>query len=106
MDALFEWDENKRLKNIEKHGIDFADAVKVFEGFITKRQDTRADYGEERFIAVGLLNGIEIAVIHTIRGDKTRIISARRARREERAVYYEEAKRHGYRLRETADNER
>ena len=106
MDTSFEWDENKRLANIDKHGIDFADAVKIFDGFITKKQDTRADYGEERFIAVGLLNGIEIAVIHTIRGDKTRIISARRARREERAVYYEEAKRHGYELRKIEGNER
>ncbi|MBR6900719.1 MAG: BrnT family toxin [Synergistaceae bacterium] len=33
----FEWDENKRQINIEKHGIDFADAVKIFEGFITSK---------------------------------------------------------------------
>ncbi len=43
----FEWDENKRQANIEKHGIDFADAVKIFDGFTHATQDTREDWGEE-----------------------------------------------------------
>ncbi|MBQ6738181.1 MAG: BrnT family toxin [Synergistaceae bacterium] len=94
----FEWDENKRKINIEKHGIDFADAVKIFDGFITSKQDTRADYGEERYVTIGLLSGIEIAVINTPRGNKVRIISVRRARDSERKKYYEEAKKHGYRF--------
>ncbi|MBQ9420122.1 MAG: BrnT family toxin [Synergistaceae bacterium] len=92
---LFEWDENKRQANIEKHGIDFADAVKIFDGFVYKVQDTRADYGEDRYVSVGLLGGIEISVIHTTRGDKERIISVRRARVKERKAYYEEAEKHG-----------
>ena len=72
----FEWDENKRQANIEKHGIDFADAVKIFDGFISSQEDLRADY--------------EVAVIHTPRGDKTRIISIRRARMKERERYYQD----------------
>ncbi len=91
----FEWDENKRQINIEKHGIDFVDAVKIFESFVHTTQDTRADYGEVRNVSTGLLNGIEITVIHTPRGDKRRIISVRRARVSERKTYYEEAKKNG-----------
>ena len=89
----FEWDENKRQTNIEKHGIDFADAVKIFDGFTHTTQDTREDWGEERFVAVGILNGLEIAVIYTPRNGKRRIISVRRARVMERKIYYEEARK-------------
>lgn len=86
----FEWDENKRQINIEKHGIDFADAVKIFESFVTSQEDLRADYGEKRYITIGLLNGIEVAVINTPRGEKTRINSVRRARVKEREAYYKD----------------
>ena len=95
---LYEWDEAKRLKNIEKHGIDFADVVKVFEDFVVTRQDTRADYGEVRHVTTGLLEGREITVIHTPRDNKIRIISARRARIEERKIYHEEAEKNGDRF--------
>ena len=86
----FEWDENKRQRNIEKHGIDFADAVKIFDGFISSQEDLRANYGEKRYVTIGLLHNIEIAVIHTPRGEKTRIISVRRARIKERQRYYQD----------------
>lgn len=91
----FEWDENKRLTNIEKHVIDFADAVTIFDGFTAVRQDTRADYGEERYLAVGLLESREITVVYTPREGKRRIISARRARVKEREIYYEEVEKNG-----------
>ncbi len=91
----FEWDENKRLSNIEKHRIDFVDAIKIFKAFIHTVQDTREDWGEERFLTIGLLDDIEIVVIHTPRGKNTRIISARRARPKERKKYHEEALRMG-----------
>ena len=96
----YEWDEAKRQSNIEKHGIDFADAVKIFDEFAVSRQDTRADYGELRFLATGMLEGREISVVYTPRGENTRIISARRARVEERKLYYEEAEKYGNGLRE------
>ena len=98
---LYEWDERKRQINIEKHGIDFADGVKAFDGFHTTTKDSRADYGEERFLSIGLLEGREITIIHTPRGRKTRIISMRRARTEERKFYHEEAGKIGNGLQET-----
>ncbi len=95
MSMLFEWDENKRLKNIEKHRIDFVDAVKIYRAFVNTVQDLRADYGEKRYVSTGLLNDIEITVIYTPRNGKRRIISARRARIEERKRYHEEALKMG-----------
>ena len=92
---LFEWDEAKRLKNIEKHKIDFTDAITIFRYFVYTVQDTRADYGEERYVSTGLLNDMEITVIYTPRGGKRRIISARRARVKERQIYHEEALKMG-----------
>jgi uncharacterized protein len=86
----FEWDENKRLANIQKHGIDFIDAAKVFEGDTITVEDERVGYGEQRFITLGLLKGIVIAVVHTERGDVTRIISARKATKYEAITYFEQ----------------
>ena len=101
----FEWDENKRKANIEKHRIDFADAVKIFDGFFIRRKDTRADYGEDRYVTTGLLSGVEITVIYTPRNNKRRIISARRARISERKEYYKEAEKSGNRLGKTSSDE-
>jgi hypothetical protein len=81
----FEWDEAKRLGNIEKHGIDFIRAQRIFDGPVLVRQ---LPYGrEDRWIAIGLVDGREIAVVYTFRGEAIRIISARRARRNERQAY-------------------
>ena len=88
----FEWDENKRQSNIVKHGIDFADAVTIFEKFVNTVPSKNTDCGEQRLVTTGMLNGREITVVHTRRGDNLRIISARRARVEERIAYHEEAK--------------
>ena len=54
------------------------------------KEDLRADYGEKRYVTIGLLEGVEVVVIHTQRGDNTRIISIRRARIKERARYYQD----------------
>ncbi len=85
----FEWDENKRLTNIEKHGIDFEDAIGIWEGDVVE-VPSRSQYGENRLVAFGVLEGRVIAVVFTDRGGARRIISARRARRNERE-YYEAA---------------
>ena len=82
----FEWDEEKRLTVLEKHGIDFEDVVGVFKNNVMTTS-SRHD-GEQRWIAVGLLNGIMIAVVYTMRGDTCRLITARRARRNERKEYH------------------
>lgn len=53
----FEWNESKRLFNIRKHGIDFSDVPVVFEGLIVTVEDERFDYGEQRFVTFGWLQG-------------------------------------------------
>jgi len=53
----FEWDEAKNRANIKKHAFDFAEAEEMFRGFILVRPDTREDYGEERWIAIGMIQG-------------------------------------------------
>lgn len=84
----FEWDEIKNFKNIEKHGIDFTDAALIFEYPVMEFEDNRKDYGEKRFCAIGILKGLEIAVVYTKRGQRIRLISARRAHSHERKHYY------------------
>lgn len=86
----FDWDEGKRLANVQKHAIDFADAVTIFAGDTLTIEDDRADYGEQRFITLGLLKGHVIVVAHTERGGKARIISARKATRYEQVTYFEQ----------------
>jgi uncharacterized DUF497 family protein len=53
----FEWDEKKNRQNFKKHGFDFADAEGMFRGFLLVRPDTREDYGEERWIGIGMISG-------------------------------------------------
>ena len=82
-----EWDEAKRQANIVKHGIDFVAAVKIFDGPFIENEDHRRAYGEQRYRALEL-DGSVMQVVSTWRGDRRRIISARRARRNERRAYY------------------
>jgi uncharacterized DUF497 family protein len=86
----FEWDEAKRLANIRRHGIDFIDVTAVFDGDTVTVEDDRYDYGEQRFVTFGLLQGRVIAVVHTERGERTRIISARKATNYEQRTYFEQ----------------
>ena len=75
----FEWDEAKRLSNLDKHGIDFLDIEEVFDGDIVTVEDDRYGYGEQRFVTLGFLQGRIVAVTYTDRGDVVRLISIRRA---------------------------
>jgi len=86
----FEWDENKRLSNLEKHGIDFSDAIAVFnDEHRFSVIDYRYDYGEVRIKTVGKVNDkLVILLVHTDRDKNTRIISARSANKIERKQYY------------------
>lgn len=86
----YEWDEAKRLANLRKHGIDFIDLPTLFEGYIVTVGDNRYDYGEQRFVTFGLLQGRVIAVVHTERADCIRIISARKATKYEQRAYFEQ----------------
>jgi uncharacterized DUF497 family protein len=83
----FEWDEEKRLPNIAKHGFDFIHAARPFDG--RARLDAQSPRGREhRILSIGELDGVVIAVAWTRRGaDVCRIISVRRARDEEKRQY-------------------
>ncbi|MBC7826043.1 MAG: BrnT family toxin [Candidatus Parcubacteria bacterium] len=86
----FEWDEEKRLANFHKHGIDFVDVYAVFDGDTVTVEDDRYRYGEQRFVTFGLLQGRVVAVVHTERGKMTRVISARKATNYEQRTYFEQ----------------
>ncbi|CAN5531219.1 BrnT family toxin [soil metagenome] len=87
---MYEWDEAKNAANIRKHGVSFATASRIFEGPVVTSSDDRIDYGEEREISIGQVEGILfLTVVHTDRDGSTRIISARRANGVERKRYEE-----------------
>jgi uncharacterized DUF497 family protein len=82
----FEWDDDKRDINLREHKIDFPDALRVMDGQIFVRRSDRGD--EVRYMVFGFVNDDETVVVCTFRGENCRIISARRARRDERKKYY------------------
>jgi uncharacterized DUF497 family protein len=88
----FEWDPAKDVVNEAKHGISFEDAKRVFEDpQHLVEQSTARDYGEPRRLAIGRFGSFVITVIFTDRHEIRRIISARRARRNERERYRQSA---------------
>ncbi|MGB8582679.1 MAG: BrnT family toxin [Candidatus Sulfotelmatobacter sp.] len=83
-----EWDVAKNRINVRKHGIDFADAEEMFRGVVVAEPDTREDYGENRWVGLGLIRGRTMQAVFTERGPGTvRIISLRKATRREREQY-------------------
>jgi uncharacterized DUF497 family protein len=87
----FEWDDIKAAANLAKHGVSFAQARQAFDDpFAIDFVDDREDYGESRLILFGMVENRLLVVIHTLRGDKVRIISARQAERHEPRRYHEE----------------
>jgi uncharacterized DUF497 family protein len=84
----FEWDEAKNEANIQRHGIDFADVPSLFLAPMLTDSDDRIDYGEDRWISIGILvRGITVIVWTERAGDVIRIISARKANKDERRRY-------------------
>ena len=79
----FTWDERKRKSNLRDHGFDFADARRVFGGPTVTYEDDRFSYGEQRFITLGLLEGIAVSIAHTESPNRIHVISFRRATRHE-----------------------
>jgi uncharacterized protein len=88
----FEWDDAKNTANIVKHGVGFVLARDVFKDlFAIERLDDRQDYGEERYVIVGTVEGRLLSVAYAMRGDNVvRIISARGATPLEKRQYHEE----------------
>jgi uncharacterized protein len=85
----YEWDEAKRLQNLKDHGIDFVDAGKVFAGPTFTFEDNRYRYEEQRFVTLGLLDGVPVSIVHTETEDVIRPISFRRATAHETAILFE-----------------
>ena len=87
----FEWDEDKRQENLRKHGLDFEDASELFNGPRLVRHDTRFDYGEDRFVAIGIAQNRVVVIVYV--EDDTheviRIISMRKALNYERKHFEE-----------------
>ena len=75
----FLWDEAKRESNLRKHGLDFADVYRVFDGIIVRQPDTRFHYDEHRHIGVGMLDALVVIVVHVEANETIRIILMRRA---------------------------
>ena len=86
----FEWDETKNRTNIDKHGVSFVTARRIFEGPVLCWLGVRYDYGEGRYIGVGSVGeGALLVVAYTERNGSIRLISARPATRIEWQAYHE-----------------
>jgi hypothetical protein len=84
----FEWNEEKNGINIDKHGFDFADAYRIFDLPMAVERDERDDYGEDRWIGTGILDGRVVVVVYTEPNEEIiRIISLRKALSYERKNY-------------------
>jgi hypothetical protein len=82
----FGWHEGKRASNLRDHKIDFEDVKGIFDSYTFIRRSDR--HGEVRYQIFGHIEGREVAVACTLRGGQCWLISARRARRDERRKYY------------------
>ncbi len=87
---IFEWDSEKEKININKHGLDFSTAARVFkdENRLEIFDELHSDL-EERYITIGMIDNITyiVVVVYTERGEAIRIISARKATKNERRMY-------------------
>lgn len=86
----FTWTESKRRSNLVKHGLDFADAEKVFARPMVLFEDQRADYGEQRMIGIGLFGTLVVLVVHVESDESIHVISMRKATQNETHLYYRE----------------
>jgi uncharacterized DUF497 family protein len=90
-DTIFEWDDDKATLNWRKHGVAFPQAVSAFrDPFALEWIDDREDYDEERLNLLGRCEDVLLHLTYTERGERIRLISARRAERHEQDYYYRE----------------
>ena len=88
----FSWSEAKRQSNLTEHGLDCVDAPRVFEGVTYTFKDERFDYGEERFVTLGLLDGVVVSIAHTESPRLIRVISFRKATKREQTIFFNSIK--------------
>jgi uncharacterized DUF497 family protein len=87
----FEWDETKAEQNYARHGVTFEAACRIFgDPFAIEFLDNREDYGEDRFIILGMVDERLLLVVYTLREETIRIISARAAEPQESRRYHED----------------
>lgn len=72
----FEWDEEKRQAVLIERNVDLLDAALIFEGPVITEPDNRRDYGEPRFVSLGMVEGKAFYVVHTNREGVVRLITA------------------------------
>jgi uncharacterized DUF497 family protein len=84
----FTWDERKRRANLKAHGLDFRDAVRVFEGPTFTFEDDRFKYLEQRFVTLGFLGGAAVSLVHTETLEKIHVISFRKATTNEETILF------------------
>lgn len=86
---MYEWDDEKAAANLDKHGVSFQEAASAAEDApLFLGEDNRRDYGERRFLSIGISRMDRIVTwVWTRRNGKTRLISARLASRRERQIY-------------------
>jgi uncharacterized DUF497 family protein len=89
----FEWDEQKSAWTLGRRGFDFDFASRIFDGPVLERVDERREYGESRIQAIGSVEEDVLFVVYTDRDGVRRIISARRARKQERELWLSFASR-------------
>jgi uncharacterized DUF497 family protein len=82
----FTWSESKRRLNVKEHGLDFVDAVRVFEGLTFTFEDNRFEYSEQRFVTLGFLAGMPVSIVHTESKHEIRVISFRKATKRETKI--------------------
>jgi uncharacterized protein len=88
-DDSFTWDEAKAVANYAKHGVNFETAIQVFaDPFAIERLDDREDYGEERFILIGMAESAILTIVYTEHDGRFRLISARGATKHEQDDYF------------------
>ena len=86
----FDWDPVKARANLAKHGVSFEAAKAVFDDpLAVERLDDSVDYGESRFVIVGIVRDLLLSVVYVERNRAVRLISARRASRKEQDDYFQ-----------------
>ena len=90
MPVVFRWSRAKRTSNLVDHGLDFEDAEQVFAGLTSTFEEDRFAYGEQRFVTLGLLDGVAVSLVHAETSHEIRVISFRKATSRETRIYFDQ----------------
>jgi hypothetical protein len=91
MPDAFEWDAEKAETNFAGHGVEFELATRVFrDPLAIELLDDRYDYGEDRYVLIGSVDGVVLTVVYVEREERRRLISARVATRREHDEYFKQ----------------